>query len=114
MNRQEEFIKQFYNTKKNFKVEDNPRAEEPDLAVIYFSSLGIYTDENYMKALTSDYYEFHRNPIRRAGRHIYVRDVCRAFYLNGINSNHFRDHVAAAQRGCQPTQGFIGDAGHGS
>ena len=87
MNRQEEFIKQFYDTKKNFKVEDNPRAEDPDLAVIYFSSLGIYTDENYMKALTSDYYEFHRNPIRRAGRHIYVRDVCRAFYLNGINSN---------------------------
>ena len=87
MDRQEEFIKRFYDTKQNFKVEDNPRAEEPDLAVIYFSSLGVYTDENYIKALTSDYYEFHRNPIRRDGSHIYVRDVCRAFYLNGINSD---------------------------
>ena len=86
MDRQEEFIKRFYDTKQNFKVEDNPRAEEPDLAVIYFSSMGLYSPKSCFRRLNSDYYEFHRNPIRRAGRHIYVRDVCQIFYLNGINA----------------------------
>ena len=81
-----EYAEEFYNHHKNYKIIDNPQATEPDLCVIFFSSGGLYSEKNCAARLDGDYYEFHRNPVRRAGRNIYVRDVLLSFYLDGINA----------------------------
>lgn len=79
-------LHRFYLENPNYKIIDTPAADEPDLAVIYFSSLGTFNHDKWQQRLETDYYEFHRNPVRRAARHIYVRDVAVAFYMMGINS----------------------------
>lgn len=79
-------LHQAYLNLPNYKVIENHQATEPDLAVIYFSSLGTFSPEKYKQRLETDYFEFHRNPVRRAGRHIYIRDVALSFYMMGINS----------------------------
>lgn len=80
-----ELLERAYEQQQNYRIIDNPLALEPDLAVIYFSSIGTYSSANCVQRLRDDYYEFHRNPVSRAGRHIYVRDVALAFYSLGIN-----------------------------
>ncbi len=80
-----DFTHQYYLNNPNYKVIDNPHAAEPDLAVIYFSSVGLFSEKNYQTRLENDYYEFHRNRVERAGRHIYIRDVALAVYTIGIN-----------------------------
>lgn len=80
-----ELLKPVYHNEDNYKIIDNPNAEEPDLAVIYFSSIGWCSEKNVRTRINNDYYEFHRNPVKRAGRHIYIRDVALAIYTNGIN-----------------------------
>lgn len=80
-----DFTHSYYLNHQNYKVIDNPKASEPDLAVIYFSSVGLFSAKNYVTRLENDYYEFHRNRVERAGRHIYIRDVALAIYTIGIN-----------------------------
>lgn len=82
----EQYVDHFYHHEKNYKVIDNPAAEEPDLCAVFFSSVGLFSEKNFAVRLDGDYYEFHRNPVKRAGRNIYIRDVRLAFYLDGINS----------------------------
>ena len=79
-------LHRFYLENPNYKIIETPDAAEPDLAVIYFSSLGTFNHDKWQQRLETDYYEFHRNPVRRAGKHIYVRDVALAFYMMGVNS----------------------------
>lgn len=80
-----ELLKSVFESQDNYKIIDNPKATEPDLAVIYFSSNGWSSPKNAATRVSDDYYEFHRNQVKRAGRHIYIRDVSLAFYLQGIN-----------------------------
>ncbi len=82
----EQYAEHFYQHKENYKIIDNPNAAEPDLCAVFFSSVGLYSEKNFAARLDADYYEFHRNPVRRAGRNIYVRDVLLSFYLDGINA----------------------------
>ena len=80
-----DYTHQYYLNNPNYKVIDNPDASDPGLAVIYFSSVGLFSEKNYQTRLENDYYEFHRNRVERAGRHIYIRDVALAVYTIGIN-----------------------------
>lgn len=79
---------------KNFKVETNENINfYPRKAVIYFSSSGIYfpnSDEEFKKVIIdNDIYEFEKSELKiEAYKSIYVRDVAKQFYLEGISNEH--------------------------
>lgn len=80
-----DLLKPIYENQDNYKIIDNPDAAEPDLVAIYFLSVGWCSPKNVHTRIAEDYYEFRRNQVKRAGRHIYVRELALASYAIGIN-----------------------------
>lgn len=63
---------------------------DSNLCVIYFSSNEIYYP-NTLKSfeysiIERDKYEWKRNRFARAGKHIFIRDIRKQWYIGGINS----------------------------
>lgn len=73
----------------NIRVVNCP-GNRSNLCAIYFSSNALYapnTEEAIRKALfENDRYEWTKNLICNAKRHIFVRDVYKQWYLEGVNS----------------------------
>jgi len=73
----------------NFLIEYSKK--KSNLAVIYFSSNGIYNpnDEETFKneIMSKNKFEYYKTRIRRASKHIFIRDVLKQFYAKGINKN---------------------------
>jgi len=76
----------------NYCIEINPSASS-NYVVIYFSSNGIFfpdTDEQFTQSIIqNDFFEWKspKNRIRKAKKRIYLRDLYKQWYINGINTD---------------------------
>lgn len=85
-----DIVKQFREKEPNYIVEIDSNSSAKDLCVIYFTSNALYypnTVERFKYSiLTHNYYEWrHAAPIS-AYKQIFVRDIYKQWYLEGINS----------------------------
>jgi hypothetical protein len=75
--------------KDNFCIEYD-ETQPKEKCVIYFSSNSIYypnTEENFIQTIVSkDHYEWKKNKIKDAHKHIFIRDIFKQWYLLGINN----------------------------
>lgn len=82
-----DLLENAYN-KNNYLIEYTKSNE--NLAVIYFSSHGIYrenTNEIFNKEINiKNRFEWYKIRIKRARKHIFIRDILKKFYEEGINS----------------------------
>lgn len=85
----EELIKSEY-IKKNYHIINTPKKGGENLTIVYFSSNGIYSqnDEETFKRviINENRYEWSKNLITRANKHIFVRDIYKSWYVTGINN----------------------------
>jgi len=76
-----------YATGDNYQVVDVPGGD--DRCFVFFSSNGLYfpnsASEFHRRVVEGDRYEWKRNVPAGAGRIIYLRDVTKSWYLEGIN-----------------------------
>ena len=67
----------------------NPNAERKDICVVYFSSHNIYypnTEEVFRKKIIEkDAYEWYSTRIEAGHKHIFIRDIQKQWYIQGIN-----------------------------
>ncbi|MBO5185712.1 MAG: hypothetical protein J6B91_01490 [Prevotella sp.] len=74
--------------KDNFLIEDNPHVTNK-LCCIYFSSHGVYypeTEENFKdKIFQKNVFEWYKRRLPHVKRHVFVRDIRKQFYVEGIN-----------------------------
>lgn len=82
-------IAQFYKSNSNYKIEYDKNGD-PNVCVIYFTSHALYypntEDEFIARVINKDFYEWYKTRHLNAGKHIFVRDVFKQWYLAGINS----------------------------
>ncbi len=82
---------QDYQYLKNYQIVVLPDSEIiNNLCVIYCSSHGIYPDRKsafYKHVVEQDRYEWKRNMIKNAKKSIFIRDLKKQWYLEGINSS---------------------------
>lgn len=78
-------------TRENYRVVDIPNSQSLR-CVVYFSSNALYspnTEEGLRRAIKErDRYEWTRNLFPDAGRHIFVRDIYKQWYLGGISDEN--------------------------
>lgn len=83
----EKLIKEYYK-KNNYKIEYSE--VENKICAIYFSSHGTYdhdTAEDFRKEIINkDKYEWYKTRIEYARKHIFIRDIQKRWYLDGINN----------------------------
>jgi len=83
-------VTETYNNKLNYEIFYNPKNANKSVA-IYFSSNGIYfpneEKEFREKILNQNRYEWKKNKISSCHKHIFIRDINKQWYLNGINKN---------------------------
>lgn len=83
-------IYEVWQSKDNFKIEfSNYKDVDKSLCAVYFSSNGIYFPNTantfYDNIIEKDRYEWYGNRIKKAYKHIFVRDVFKQWYVKGIN-----------------------------
>ena len=84
-------IKNFFFENRNYKIEESSYQHFNDkICCIYFSSNNIYfpNDEKTFqnRIIEKDYYEWYNTRLKRACKHIFIRDIKKQWYLNGINN----------------------------
>ena len=83
-----EIVRSVYNTYPNYKIVYDDTCKE-NVCAICFSSNGIYypnTEENFRKRIVEkDFFEWYHTRVK-ARKHIFVRDVFKHWYLEGINA----------------------------
>lgn len=93
---------------KNYIIEYNENVNE-NYVVIYFSSNGIYfpnDEETFRKEiLQSNRFEWYRNKLDWAKKHIFVRDLFKQWYVEGIN-NELNSIDKLAEFFRKETQGY--------
>lgn len=86
-------VKKVYKEADNYKVKfhSGPHVQE-DLCIVYFSSNELYypnTETAFTNSiLIKDKFEWQRNFIRYAHKHIFIRDVQKQWYVEGISQEH--------------------------
>lgn len=86
-------VKRVYNEADNYKVKFHSGSDvEQDLCVLYFSSNELYYP-NTAKAfkdsiLVKDKFEWQRNFIRYAHKHVFIRDIQKQWYMEGISQKY--------------------------
>ena len=77
-----------YRHQANYRIETDEDAKG-DLCAVYFSSNGIYsenTEEEFTRViLEKDRFEWSRNRVQAAKKHVFLRDVTKNMYQNGIS-----------------------------
>ncbi|MFI1772463.1 hypothetical protein [Thalassobellus citreus] len=83
----------FYSNANNYKVklyEDNN--VQKDLCIIYFSSNELYypnTPKAFQNSISvKDKFEWQRNFLRIAHKHVFIRDIQKQWYVEGINATY--------------------------
>lgn len=84
-----EVVRYCYNNLPNYQIEINNDVKS-DLCAIYFASNGIdftcKTDEDYERVMIKkNRFEWKKNTIASARKHIFIRDVFKEYYVEGIN-----------------------------
>lgn len=86
-------VKSIYDNSENYKIKFHKGKDvQNNLCVIYFSSNELYYP-NTAKAfensiLIKDKFEWQRNFIRYAHKHIFIRDVQKQWYMEGISAKY--------------------------
>ncbi|MDV7140205.1 hypothetical protein R3X28_15035 [Maribacter sp. TH_r10] len=86
-------VKKIYREADNYKVKfhSGPAVQE-DLCIIYFSSNDLYypnTPKAFENSIVAkDKFEWQRNYIQYAKKHIFLRDVQKQWYIEGISEKH--------------------------
>lgn len=84
-----DIVQQVYNRQNNFLIEYDDQGEK-NWCAIYFCSNDIYypnTEEIFRKQIVEkNFFEWYHSRIRKASKHIFVRDVFKQWYLTGINA----------------------------
>jgi hypothetical protein len=85
-------VKTAYHNNLNYEVVLSEGTDiQKDLCVIYFSSNEIYypnTAQSFRKSIVNkDKYEWRNNRILFAYKHIFVRDIQKQWYVEGVNSS---------------------------
>lgn len=83
-------VKEVYADNKNYKIEYNQDCSDQSTCAIYFSSNNIYfpNEEDIFKKriIEKDNYEWYQTRIENAYKHIFIRDIQKQWYLEGINA----------------------------
>ena len=87
-------VRECYAQEDNFLVEFTPVAvsseDIPPVCAIYFSSHGLYypnTEEAFRQnILKNNRFEWQRNKVPYASKHIFLRDLHKQWYLTGVNA----------------------------
>lgn len=84
-----EIVKQAFE-RNNYLILFDENCKQQDTCAIYFSSNDIYFPNNEQvftkRILEKDYYEWYNIRIKKAYKHIFVRDIYKQWYLGGINT----------------------------
>lgn len=76
----------YYETYPNYMILNTPQKNGSNITAVYFSSHGWHNGNNLDRQIQKNYFELKKNILKKASRHIFVRDVFQTFYINGINS----------------------------
>lgn len=99
-------VRATYQQQKNYRIVETPG--DPNYVVIYFSSNGIYfpnTEEEFRnKIVLGDRYDWLKNKLTLAGKHIFIRDVFKQWYVEGVNSE-----VNSVDETCKRLRELCGD-----
>jgi hypothetical protein len=83
-------VQNAYRDMPNYKIKIDPSGQK-DLCVIYFASHYIYNpnEETAFKRdiVTKDKFEWYETTIKSAGKHLFLRDIQKQWYLTGINAH---------------------------
>lgn len=83
-------IKKTYVENNNYKIEYSEGEDNSSCVAVYFSSNAIFYPDNEAvftdTIVVKDRYEWNNNRIKRANKHVFVRDIYKSWYLFGINS----------------------------
>ena len=87
-------VRECYAQEDNFLVEFTPVAVSSEdilpVCAIYFSSHGLYypnTEEAFRQnILKNNRFEWQRNKVPYASKHIFLRDLHKQWYLTGVNA----------------------------
>jgi hypothetical protein len=84
-----EIVKKTYEELDNYEIIYKDNKENNGQVVIYFSSNGLYypnTEKEFEnKIIKQDRYEWKKNLIKNVGKHIFIRDIQKQWYIEGIN-----------------------------
>jgi hypothetical protein len=86
-----EVVNRCYNELPNYLIEENTKSES-DICAVYFSSNGIdaacRNDADYESIIIkNNRFEWRKNTIKGARKNIFVRDVFKEYYVEGINKD---------------------------
>lgn len=84
-----DIVRSIYRERDNYLIEYNASASSENYCAIYFSSNDLYfPNEESMfrkRIVERDAFEWYSTRIKRARKHIFVRDIFKQWYLQGIN-----------------------------
>lgn len=84
-------VQDVYRNQPNYLIEYNTQCTNKDYCAVYFCSNDIYypnTEEIFKKRIIEkNFFEWYGSRIKKAYKHIFIRDVFKQWYLAGINSN---------------------------
>ena len=82
-------VKEIYNNRKNYKIVFDESCQNRSTCAIYFSSNDIYfpnKESIFRKRIVEkDAFEWYNTRINNVYKHIFVRDIFKQWYLQGIN-----------------------------
>lgn len=86
-----DIVKQVYRNNNNYLIEFNEVNKLGNICAIYFSSNDIYYPNNELafkeRIIKKNSYEWFRVRIENAYKHIFIRDIQKQWYLEGINES---------------------------
>lgn len=84
-----DIVQKAYKEYPNYLIESNNSVENDKICAIYFTSNDLYYPDNEetfkTRVIEKNSFEWYGNRIQKACKHIFVRDVCKQWYLIGIN-----------------------------
>lgn len=85
-----EIVNKVYQEQNNFLIEFDEKGDK-EWCAIYFCSNDIYypnTEEIFRKRIVeNNFFEWYHSRIKKAFKHIFIRDIYKQWYLAGINKN---------------------------
>ena len=103
-------VKAIYDNNDNYNIKfHDGTGVQKNLCIVYFSSNDLYypnTPKAFEKSiLTKDKYEWQRNFLKNAHKHVFLRDVQKQWYIEGISAKHNSPETVLALLK-QLTEGF--------
>lgn len=84
-----DIVKQIYTKQNNYLIEYNNNCSTKESCTIYFSSNNIYfpnTEKAFReKIIERDFYEWYHLRTHKSHKHIFIRDIQKQWYIEGIN-----------------------------